>query len=368
MASMSAGGAERVISYLTHDFILDGYEVVLVTLVGDYSYYSLHPDLKMISLLPDKNRINLINIVTLLYKIRKVVCEVKPDVIISFMDFVNYMTIIATMTLNILLIVSERNEPSAFKWRYARDLSRNILYRLATKIVVQTYRIQSYFTGNLLSKTEVIANPVPLFPKFSQSMLSKKKQYEIIAVGRLVPQKGFCTLIEAFSCLAEQYPDWSVRIFGEGRLHDQLANQIKHLGLVDRVHLAGLSCNISVELAQADLMVFPSLFEGFPNALAEGMSAGLPAIGFSGVSGVEDLIIDNQTGLLVTNKDKVGGIVKAMSILMQDEQKRVLFGNNARSHVRQWDRAVVFDQWRTLIESVSTTYVDAYQEKVGRNN
>ena len=103
------------------------------------------------------------------------------------------------------------------------------------------------------------------------------------------------------------------------------------------------------ELSAAQLIAFPSRNEGFPNALAEGLAAGLPAVGYKGVSGVEDLIIDGKTGLLVDQKEEIAGLARALSTLMADAQLRVRLGNAALQHVGQWAPDRMFALWDEVL-------------------
>jgi glycosyltransferase involved in cell wall biosynthesis len=103
------------------------------------------------------------------------------------------------------------------------------------------------------------------------------------------------------------------------------------------------------ELSAAQLIAFPSRNEGFPNALAEGLAVGLPAVGYKGVSGVEDLIIEGTTGLLVDQEDEIAGLARALSTLMADAHLRVRLGNAALQHIRQWAPDRMFALWDEVL-------------------
>jgi glycosyltransferase involved in cell wall biosynthesis len=178
----------------------------------------------------------------------------------------------------------------------------------------------------------------------------------IIAVGRCDPQKGFDRLIEAFAFLASDHPNWDLVIVGDGPDRTGLQRRVQQLGLEVRINLIGTVSDVYKELAASHLMAFPSRNEGFPNALAEGLAVGLPAIGYEGVSGVEELIVDGKTGLLVDQKDEVAGLARALSTLMTDADLRVRLGNAARSHIDQWVPDRIFVLWdEVLREAMATT-------------
>src|SRR5262249_370408 len=140
----------------------------------------------------------------------------------------------------------------------------------------------------------------------------------VIAVGRCDPQKGFDRLIDAFALVAEDYPEWDVVMVGDGPERLKLEHRVQRKGLESRIHITGFVSDVYRELSAAQLIAFPSRNEGFPNALAEGLAVGLPAVGYKGVSGVEDLIVDGTTGLLVDQEDEIAGLARALSTLMAD--------------------------------------------------
>jgi glycosyltransferase involved in cell wall biosynthesis len=96
-------------------------------------------------------------------------------------------------------------------------------------------------------------------------------------------------------------------------------------------------------------MAFPSYYEGFPNALAEGLATGLPAIGLKHVSGVEELIVEGGTGLLVEKGNQPDALAQALSELMRNGTLRRRFGHAARKHVAKWAPDRVFAMWDQLL-------------------
>jgi glycosyltransferase involved in cell wall biosynthesis len=170
-------------------------------------------------------------------------------------------------------------------------------------------------------------------------------------VGRHEPQKGFDLLLEAFALIAANYPDWDLVIVGDGPNRSKLKARMQSLKLERRVILKEIVADVFQEFAASQLMAFPSRYEGFPNALAEAMAIGLPAIGFRDVSGVEDMILDGETGLLVDQKNGAPGLATAMTTLMGDDIKREKLGSAARQHVSRWAPDLVFPIWEDLLQS-----------------
>ena len=172
-------------------------------------------------------------------------------------------------------------------------------------------------------------------------------------MGRLERQKGFDRLLEPFAQIAPSHPDWDLVIFGEGPERQELESQVKKLGLDGRVLLPGITTDPASELAASHVMAFPSRYEGFPNALAEGLAAGLPAVGFAGVSGVEDLIVDRETGLLVDPAQEKFALADALTQLMEDSDLRSRLGAQAKREAEKWRPEIICDRWESLLVAVA---------------
>ena len=114
-----------------------------------------------------------------------------------------------------------------------------------------------------------------------------------------------------------------------------------------------MSQTIAEAYAAAHLFAFPSRYEGFPNALAEAMAAGLPAVAFDGVSGVEDLAVDGETALLARHED-VSELADRLVRLMADPPLRRRLGNTASGHVPAFAPAAVYARWEGLLSTAIT--------------
>ena len=95
------------------------------------------------------------------------------------------------------------------------------------------------------------------------------------------------------------FPDWDLRIVGEGSLKNELNKKIISLNLSDRVFITDFTKKIESEYIRADLFVVSSIYESFGLVTAEAMSFGLPCLGFDDCPGTNDLIIHKKTGILV---------------------------------------------------------------------
>jgi GalNAc-alpha-(1->4)-GalNAc-alpha-(1->3)-diNAcBac-PP-undecaprenol alpha-1,4-N-acetyl-D-galactosaminyltransferase len=284
--------------------------------------------------------------------LRRAVKDLAPDVIVSFMDTTNITTLVSCIGLAVPVVISERIDPSMHRIGELKNAARRYTYPLARFVVTPTKRVADYFPSSLQPKIRIIGNPIasPAVKAKPSESVDRKR---IIAVGRCEPQKGFDRLIDAFSVVAEDHPDWDLVIIGDGPDRLQLEAQGRKLGLGARICFRGVTSDVFSDLAAAHLMAFPSRYEGFPNALAEGLAVGLPAVGYRGVSGVEELIVHGETGLLIGEDAGTSEFAGALSALMADPDLRARFGAAAQRHVGKWASDGIFARWDALLSEAT---------------
>lgn len=124
----------------------------------------------------------------------------------------------------------------------------------------------------------------------------------VLAIGRLTKEKGMDVLLRALPQVVKRFPGVRVRIAGDGDLRDRLMALSRRLGLDEYVAFLGFRRDVPELMAQADLMVMPSRWEGLPIALLEAVAAGLPVVA-SAVAGIPEVIADGETGWLVQPDD-----------------------------------------------------------------
>ena len=156
----------------------------------------------------------------------------------------------------------------------------------------------------------------------------------IVAVGRLVPQKGHRYLVEAMETVAKAIPRARLAIAGDGRLRGQLEERLRSLKQGTVVRLLGNRDDIPSLLAAADIFVLPSLSEGFPNALLEAMSQGKPCIA-SALPAVRE--IAGADGALLVRPESSGALAEAIVTLAADGARRRRLGVTARQRAQLFD-------------------------------
>lgn len=193
-----------------------------------------------------------------------------------------------------------------------------------------------------------IHNPL----SFRSNTVSPLTTKRIVAVGRLIAQKGFFYLIQAFSLVAKEFPDWQLSIYGEGQDYEMLNNMITANELERQVHILPSSKNIENVLITSSFFVFPSIYEGFGLVITEAMECGLPCIAFDCECGPKEIIRDGDTGFLVKSKDFYG-LANKMRVLMQNGNLRTNMGQKAKNSVSSFYPENIMPQWNNLFNELT---------------
>lgn len=181
-----------------------------------------------------------------------------------------------------------------------------------------------------------------------QKIPMKSKQKTVLAVGRLHEQKGFDLLLQAWKPIEEKYPDWTLRIVGEGPKREELETLVKTLKL-KRVALIGRTNEVVNEYAQASLFVLSSRYEGLPLALIEAMWCGTPSIAFDCPNGPATLL-DNDRGWLVANGN-ISALSKQIEYVITHPNEAAERAQKAQTYAQQtYSEKQIMPQWIQVIE------------------
>jgi glycosyltransferase involved in cell wall biosynthesis len=150
----------------------------------------------------------------------------------------------------------------------------------------------------------------------------------VCAVGRLSPEKGHGFLLAAFREVVVAVPEARLVLVGEGPLRSRLQAQVAGLTLSDHVIFVGYRDDVEAVIAASDLLVMPSLREGFGDPIIEAMALGRPVIA-SRVGGIVETVHDGETGLLVPPGDP-DALAQAIVNLLRDPQARERMGLRGR--------------------------------------
>ncbi len=204
--------------------------------------------------------------------------------------------------------------------------------------------------GEVAPATWVLPPVLPPGPR-PRSLLDRRL---IVAGGPLTPEKQHHHMVRAFGRVADQLPDWRLRILGAGPQRGLVFQTIRRMGLYDRVELPGPVGDSADEWAAAGLSLLTSRREGPPLHLLEAMAAGVPVIAYDCPTGPGDLIRDRYDGVLVAQDDEVG-LAAALLELAGDDGLRSSLGAAARESSRRHRPEVVAGVWEEMLHHAAGT-------------
>lgn len=286
---------------------------------------------------------------------------VRPEVVISALETSNIFGAMARLVGRYRLVLTEHNTPSLHYRRQKDPLLRSYtywaspFYRLADRVVavskgvaedaIRAYRLPP-------ERVTVIYNLV-VTPSFFERMRTpvpppvfygRAKGPLIVAAGRLSSQKGFDLLLRALRLVLEET---SVRLLllGEGPERASLERLAQDLGVAPYVSMPGFTPHLPAYLANADLFVLSSRWEGLPTVLIEALAAGVPVVATDCPSGPREILEGGRWGRLVPVED-IQALAQAMLAQLR---------NPLPPPPESWARfteEVVSQQWRSLMDEI----------------
>ncbi|MCL8014217.1 glycosyltransferase family 4 protein [Streptomyces sp. AS02] len=171
----------------------------------------------------------------------------------------------------------------------------------------------------------------------------------VVAAGRLVPVKRYDLLIEAFTLVAAERPDWQLRIYGKGEEQDRLRQLIHRLGLYENVFLMGAAAPMEAEWVKGSIGAAASNFEPFGMTIVEAMRCGLPVVSTDCPYGPGEIIEDGVDGRLVPvgDRDALGA---ALLDLVRDDERRRRMGRTAMANARRFAPVPVVEHAERLMD------------------
>lgn len=355
ISTLGSGGAERAMSIMANYWAEHEHDITLITLAQtDQDFYVLEQRVKRVGLGLVKNWETLIDLVrnnfVRVISLRKAIRRSQPDVVISFLDTMNVLTLCATTGLSLPVIVCEQADPRQYTIGAAWELLRRIFYPKAVALVVVASAMVRW-AEQMVRKDRIRVIPNPVYVSASESCARldhQSQRYTIVAMGRLVKQKGFDLLLNAFEKCKDRHPDWSLIILGEGDARKDLEALRAQLMIDDRVTFLGRVKEPTMILRRADLFVMSSRFEGFPLALIEAMACGLPVISTDCPTGPSEIIRNGIDGILVPPND-VEALAVAMDRLMGNQAERLPLGACAVEVVERFGIEKIMNRWDEVI-------------------
>lgn len=276
----------------------------------------------------------------------------KPDVIVSFREPTGRLLLDGVGT-KIPVISMLHNDPDEIFCGSPTEERKALEKSAAIQVLLPSFISKA---KKYLHYDHFIAIPNAVnAPGVTADHLAKKDKYTITCVGRLTGRtKRQHLLIEAFARLSKDHPDWQVKLWGD--TYDKpyvasLRSKIKKYGLEKQVFLCGTTKDMDAVWKETDIFAFPSHHEGFPLALSEALSCGIPAVGYQSCPAVNELIQSGKTGLLV--EEGASALAEGLKKLMESPVLRERFGKNAQMAAEMYRPEIVWGKWEEKIGECS---------------
>lgn len=255
------------------------------------------------------------------------------------------LTVLALLACpDTLRIVEEEHRPSMARGVTAEPLLRH--GPQVDAVVCLTQRNAEWLRekwGERAPRIEVIPNALPATGR----PVSGGRQKVVMSAGRLVRSKGFTDLVRAFAQVADEFPEWRLRIFGDGPMRKDVLTTARNLGIAGRVELMPPTQDIETEWSRASIGALASRYEGLPLVLLEARGAGLPVVAYDCTTGPREIIENGKDGYLVP-VGSISGFAASLRLLMGDDQRRGAMGRSSDESLRRFAPETVADQWEHL--------------------
>lgn len=358
----NSGGMERVLSCKANYLAALGHEVHIVTTdqLGRPTFFEFDPRIQMhdldinheettgnsvwrkVSAYPLKHWRHRKRLKSLLMKLR-------ADVVVSMFGLeVGIVPTVRDGSLKVLEYHFSKNKRLEYgrkglwrlidQWRTKQDEKVVPLY---DRFVVLTEEDKELW-GNL-PNISAIPNPLP----FTSTEVSPLEERVVVAAGRHDYQKNFEALIDIWAILAKGYPDWTLKIYGDGRLRPELEAQVKALGLERSIRLEKPTRDMKSVYLSSSIYALTSHYEGLPMVLLEAQTMGLPIVAYACQCGPRDVITEGKDGYIIELGDKVA-FARALERLMSDSELRNSMGREAKRSSERYELDRIMAQWLHL--------------------
>lgn len=366
----SKGGAEKVLCEMANEFVRRNHNVFIVTsnkkqgmpfykLSKAVKFYNMYSSSKKIFAkiarvfkLTKKGRFNIRNKIIYVDPLNSIYAEEKPDIIIVYNpEALELVTQIVPYPVPVIFML--HNTPAILfdneKCFYHEGLE-------ACDCVQVLLPDDIVYLEKRLNCKQIVAIP-NIVPQYLETC--NYSSHKIINVGRVDKnQKRQDILIDAFANVAQLYSDWTVEIWGDlewdVKYTDILKQKIESYGLENRVFLMGTTNDVVSKLMDASIFAFPSSHEGFPLALTEAMSIGLPAVGYKSCHAVNQLIKDGVNGYLCD--EGVENFAQKLELLMSSYDLRCQLGKQAKEDMKKYKPQTIWDKWEKLMVKIVSEY------------
>lgn len=376
------GGVERTINTIANELVKDNeVDILSVRRLVEESFYKYDTEINKFYLFNNlsykSKKVKKRSFIYYLYKVIELLKEKKLkkklikeffkthkeyDVIVCgrVLIALDFLQVIKKLNIESKIIVRDAIHLYYFNKGIRRKMLKYFPKLVNTFIVSSEESINEYkkfFKSNNINLIKIY-NPLGIKPIKKFNFNSKS----VISIGRLDDnQKGFDNLIKAFSMVHQVHPDWTLTLYGDGGTKSTLYQLITELNASNYIKIKPSTKNVVEVFNQSAIFVLPSRYEGYANILVEALSCGVPSISYDWLLGVDEIIKDNESGLIVKLKDRKkyfdGASLKEdceslcdkICYLIENPEKAELLSNEAAKIIENREPNLILNKWINII-------------------
>ncbi len=296
LPSLSAGGAERVMSYIAQKINKNKFNATLIILGYDTNIAFDVTDINL-------KFLNKPRVLFALFAVFRALTSMKPQIVVSTISHLNTaMGLISIFFRKIKFIGREVNISSVLSKfpeennRYYPPFLNKIGYQLLDHIICQSNDMYEELKRKphiKNSKLVIINNPISTKFTPKKELAIKRTRPSFITVGSLEPRKGHTRILKVLKSLDF---DFEYTIIGDGSMKEEIMNLSKSLKIHHKIKHIPFTKEVAEHLSNSDLFLQGSYVEGFPNSLLESCAVGTPVIAFNAPGGIDEIIIPGVNG------------------------------------------------------------------------
>ncbi|WP_202703174.1 glycosyltransferase family 4 protein [Flavobacterium sp. UGB4466] len=348
------GGVARVLAIKANYFVeYFGYEVHILSQNEETGspFYTFNTEIVFHNIILKGNIFKFFN--SFQKHINQKVSEIKPDVIL-----------IADNGLKAFIFpfVTKTKVPIVFechgsKFIEEKDLKRGLTSQSIRRIKYQFKDFSARKFTKIVALSEeslkewnvengvVISNPSWI----ESNRVSNLQHKKVIAIGRNSFEKGLDRLLLIWKEIIQKHPDWVLDIYTDGI--DALKKEAIQLNIESGINYMPFVENIEEGYCRASVFAMTSRTEGFPMVLLEAMALGLPCVAYDCPIGPGSIITNAKNGFLIPD-DNIEKYVEKLSFLIENEEVRLKFGEEAKQTSENYALDKIMEQWRFFLDTL----------------
>lgn len=340
-------GAERATATLANALAARGHRVHVLSLWGHTPVFPLAPGVTHHAMFAERVAFKH-HYLSIVRQVRRYAREHAIEVMIDVDPMLALYTVPATLGLPLQRIAWEHSTYASDLGRRARRWARALAARRYDAVVVLTDADRAAWQAHHSNaRAQFVTMPNPLGIAIPDTAPEHNDERCILAVGRLVPEKGFDRLIDAWARIAHDAPGWQVRVVGDGPLRESLLAQAREAGVADRVEMLPAVADIAQHYARASIYCLPSRRESFGLVLIETKAYAVPVVAYAADAGPRALL-HNEVDSLVVDDGDIEALARALFRLIGDASLRRQLGLAGYAHAQDFRADTIAARWEAL--------------------